>query len=279
MLQVATEQDCRIVPRLALPAVPTVAAGKRLWEMTEWMPGVPATQDATLQHVHAGAAAIGRFHRSVRPLGVSYGPAPAVDSRLQRCREIRDAIPVIVNRPRFSSGHHELDLAVDRAGQLLRANWTEVDAKITRSLRRYDGLSVPTQYVLRDVHQDHVLFEATRVVGLIDFDAIRVDTPMTDLARWVGGFEQFPETDLWTTAMAGYQQNSPFPQEETEDFRGAELGIRLAFATKWISLANWVIWLAIEKRSFPAAPFQLANRVAKWVRSCDPGDLGGVQKH
>ena len=135
------------------------------------------------------------------------------------------------------------------------------------------------QYVLRDVHRDHVLFDGKTVVGLIAFDAIRGDTPMTDLARWVGGFEPFNEDDLWGAAMAGYQQNSPFPQKQPGQTNLEQMGRDIAFATRWISLANWAIWLTIDHRSFPGGPISVAQRISKWVNSCESGQLGGVWKH
>src|SRR5205085_7730253 len=42
------------------------------------------------------------------------------------------------------------------------------------------------QPAIRDVHHEHVLFTGDQVTGLIDFGALRIDTPLTDVARLVG---------------------------------------------------------------------------------------------
>ena len=130
---------------------------------------------------------------------------------------------------------------------------------------------MPTQYVLRDVHRDHVLFTDQKPTGLIDFDAIRVDTPSTDLARWVGSFlDGRKETEmLWETALAGfydvYSLNGK--SKVAIDHRLAK---DICFSTTWISLVNWLDWLLCQQRSFPPGPEFVAARVRELIRLADP---------
>lgn len=272
----AREHGCPIVPRLADPSIPWAAAADSLWELTEWMPGEPVSLEADSEHVRSGAAAIALFHKSVSPMGVFQAPPPAAETRVRRCKELQQSLPAILQSPPFDSGHVGLDGSIDRARELLRTNWSEVNGRITRSLSRYEDVTVPNQYVLRDVHNQHVFFQARTVTGLIDFDAIRVDTPMTDLARWVGSFHGIPEVEAWNAAMAGYQEHSPFSQCDQESVQ-VELAKEISFATKWISLANWVVWVVGERRSFPGGPDQVANRIGEWVGSCHSRDLGDLR--
>ncbi len=274
------DQGCEIVPRLQasgasedqeLKSVPTVVSvGSDHWELSQWMPGDPLAVTATLDQIRRGAAAIASFHRSVRGLGTTLQRPPAALLRISRAGELDRLLPQLLDHPTPRIGDSpELSAAIDRAIRLLRPNWSEVSRRISRSMSRYASGNVQTQYVLRDVHRQHVLFDKQVVSGLIDFDAIRVDTPMTDLARWVGGFLDGSRPGVWDVAMAGYHENSPFSKER--DIPSQEgLARELCYATTWIGLANWVVWVVAEKRPFPGGSRRVAARIDELIRLTAP---------
>jgi Ser/Thr protein kinase RdoA (MazF antagonist) len=238
------------------------------WEMMQWMPGTAARSDAGLDQVRAGAEAIALFHASVRGLGERHQVAPAVTARLRRLHELATQIPAALERSGHASQEPELAEAVQAAARLIHWNWDAVQARIAESLRRYTDRKVHNQYVLRDVHREHILFDGRRPTGVIDFDAVRVDTPATDLARWVGSFLSGPEDpeDLWGAALAGFHAGSPLNQRTEMEF-DPNMAKDLCFATLWISVANWLVWLRCEQRTFPPGPKNTATRIRELLDS------------
>ncbi|MCG8650598.1 MAG: phosphotransferase [Pirellulales bacterium] len=267
------QQGCEFVPRLpgspaADDAVEIVAVDSQFWDLSQWMPGEPLSHDADLQSIQTGAAAIARFHQATRKLGTRRQPPPAVGARLARLDQLDRVLPAVLGGS--ISGFTDqagIQRVIERAADLLRLNWTEVRQRIRRSLIRYQDLPVETQCVLRDVHREHLLFEGGKVSGLIDFDAIREDTPVADLARWVGSFEASGGIDqVWDAALAGYFQISPSPPETVGDPHGS-LGRDIAFATTWIGLANWVVWMVVDMRQFSATEDRVVSRIGQLIRS------------
>jgi hypothetical protein len=257
-----------IAPETTLPAspsgLPSLITDQSLhWELSPWMPGDPLPIDATPKQIHRGAQAIARFHRAVRSMGVISQPPPAAAARVRRVKELDRLLPAALDRGAIASDNREMIAAVDQACWLLRHKWNEVSREITRSLSRYERVCVETQYVLRDVHRLHVLFEHHKVTGMIDFDAIRIDTPMTDLARWLGSFPA--EEPIREAVLAGYYEDSPSSDVQARRIEEELMG-ELGWASPWISLANWVAWVALEDWSWPGGTGHVAARITELIR-------------
>ena len=217
VMRFAREAGCGIVP--AVPAVgvsgPVFHEGDEVWDVVEWMPGQPLAADAAPEAVGSGAAAIAQFHRGVRPLVERVEIPLAVRSRQERLHRLRDLIPVLLSRPaptessldafaRRRDGSADPRVEPDRSllaktlvegRELLRDSWDDVSVRIGTVFSPARDLPRRVQTVLRDVHREHLLFVDHSVSGLIDFDAVRVDTPATDLARWVCRFLVEPRSD------------------------------------------------------------------------------------
>lgn len=271
----ARHQGCEFVPELSATAAETtvVLSGGRLWELAEWMPGQPLTLSASPAEIQAGAAAVARFHASAAELGVSDQPPPAVAARLRRLQQLGDLLPRAL-QPTRSVVDTEPVLAetLGRAGRLLGEQWPAAAERVTRGLAPWADAPIATQYVLRDIHREHLLFgggnpaslaagtgDRRNVTGLIDFDAVRIDTPASDLARWVSDFlvgrRDEAAEEVWRAAVAGFEQVRPFAIQHQR------LARELVIATSWISLANWLVWLNVERRQFPAGPEAVAKRI------------------
>lgn len=316
-------------PPLPLPLGPdgasAVAFDGGVWDVCRWLPGTPLGPDADDSLIAAGAAAIARFHRAVRPLGRFHRPAPAVAERLRRIERLASSPQRSVFDETFRLATSQLSLEglsgtrtfAPGGARTGTANWLDSamkdaefarawmnaarilgeqgQAALERSRRRlaaeYDR-PIPVQWVLRDVHRGHVLFQTGTVSGILDFDAMRVDTPATDLARWVSGFmagasgsvrggsvrdgsvrggsvrggsgggdvRRRPDA-IWQAALAGYRSVSPFSDREEH------LSRLLLPASLWISLANWCVWLAIEGRPFACGPSAVATRLDELSRA------------
>ncbi|MGB7326182.1 MAG: aminoglycoside phosphotransferase family protein, partial [Rubripirellula sp.] len=249
----ARRSGCVLVPEICGV---TTAVG-RPWDLVSWMPGAPAPADAPPDQIQSGAIALRQFHTAVAPYKQIQQPAPAVFARLRRIEELRPLVTQVLQSRHPPSTTETLPTtlsnAVERASEMLRRHWSPTADQITADLMGMQGRCVATQYVLRDCHRDHVLFSDGRPGGLIDFDALRIDTPSADLARWVGGFlagrDEAEEETVWQAAMAGFGLENVLEAQT------------IHAATVWSSLANWLVWIVLEQRSFPAGPDAVARRI------------------
>jgi Ser/Thr protein kinase RdoA (MazF antagonist) len=281
------ERGCALTPQL-YPIVPgktgeTVSSpqskvgpthrlvSNAFWQVMQWMPGQPLQETADLDSIERGAAAIAEFHRSVADLGSSTEPAPAIGARLRRAAELKPLVAQIMAMGPsavLEVTDPQLEAALFQARQLVIWKWDEVADTISRSLNQYVGEPLYNQYVLRDVHRENALFVEGHPTGLIDFDAVRIDTPWTDLARWAGSFlgGPHPSEKVWEASMAGFSRNHPLNQGAEMEF-GGHLARDLSIATNWIGLANWLVWLVLERRSFAASARGIASRIEGLRRS------------
>jgi Ser/Thr protein kinase RdoA (MazF antagonist) len=262
------------------------------WELATWLPGTPLADDASLDQIRAGAVALAWIHRALARTGVIDQRPMAVIERQKRISWLGKMLPQAWEISPDGRVPATLVPTITQAQMLLRARWTAVSATMFDSLRRLERDS-PTHYVLRDVHREHLLWRDNRITGVIDFDALRVDTPATDLARWASSFSMF-RSDRQTTidaVLAGYQQGKSFregrggsiavgssadgvPASQTLDdavFDRQDRHLRtlvgeLADSSIWISLANWVVWLVVESRQFPSHR-QVSERIVRLMEA------------
>lgn len=257
----------------------------RYWEMAAWLPGSawqpPRETSASgfdsrawEASLREAAAAVGRFHAACDPRHVSRGVAPTVMQRLRRIGELRpwlcsDPPPRVVA---------DFPASLREAGQLCRQIWAIEGRPLTAELEVYRSVALPLRPVLRDVHREHVLFSGDRVCGLIDFDAVRVDTAAADVARLVhsfacsaasawphggifssegvfesppgsfqknhlGYFHDWVNEELLGAAVAGLRQESSFSAQE------ASLARLLIALTGVLAPVNWMEWVAADRRS------------------------------
>lgn len=270
VMRAARNSGCQLVPTVLNSPI---QIDGYCWDLLPWMPGEPLAVDSSLPNIELGAAAIARFHSSTLHLGRRYQVAPAVTERLSRLIAIDQQLDAALDDAALDTVPRgnmtpSLSTAVHRATQLLRLNWNEVRPKISRSLSMHAQRNVATQFVLRDVHREHILFADDQPRGLIDFDAIRIDTPAVDLARWAGscwidGTNSNPRKmeTIWNSVMAGFRSKCTFRKGDFDESE-LEMARAIAFANPWISLANWLIWLLTEHRQFPSGPETVAQRIS-----------------
>ncbi len=60
--------------------------------------------------------------------------------------------------------------------------------------------------------------------------------------------------------MAGFCRQHALKQSREMEF-GGRFARDLSFATNWIGLANWLVWLVIERRAFGASSEVIAGRL------------------
>jgi homoserine kinase type II len=97
------------------------------------------------------------------------------------------------------------------------------------------------QPAIRDIHRDHVLFTGDEVTGLVDFGALRIDTPLADLARLIGSLAS-DNAAARQLALDAYAAVIPLSNTDRQlvdllDDSGILLGG-----------LNWLQWLYVERR-------------------------------
>jgi Ser/Thr protein kinase RdoA (MazF antagonist) len=209
--------------------------------------------------VSAGAAAIARFHEVTHGLGTERSAAPAISQRLKRLGELRHALPRVLADSRHWCGPAQL--AVEK----LRRDWPRLHNASELELQPWLHKAMPVQWVLRDIHREHILFENERVSGIVDFDAVRRDTVATDLARWVGSFADLDVAvgELWPEAIAGYTSVREISTCEQQ------LSSAIERASWYIHLANWVTWIAGKSQDIPGGIEAAQGRVSALLRRSD----------
>jgi Ser/Thr protein kinase RdoA (MazF antagonist) len=104
-------------------------------------------------------------------------------------------------------------------------------------------LQCPRQPCIGDIWHDHVLFVGEQVTGLVDFGALRIDTPAVDVTRLldslVGG-----DLQKWQFGLDAYQAvRSLVPPERQAISALVPVGTILAGC-------NWIRWIYVEHRTF-----------------------------
>lgn len=193
-------QAARAMGLLFVPAVQVTTCGQthvqvggRAWELLQWLPGRATYREApTLAKLRAAAQAIARIHLAWAAQ-TQVDSCPAVVRRLEAARE-----PL----PFVGIGHDPtlMALAQRAAGLLARYQGT-----IPTLLEPFAHLRCRLQPCLRDVWHDHLLYEGETLTGLVDYAAVEMDTPATDLARLLGSLVGDDDSG-WAEGLRAYRE-------------------------------------------------------------------------
>lgn len=272
-------------------ALPSSGAGSvledrrgRFWELTEWRPGRPVDSPTEAQMVGA-LGLLARVHRAADQAGVralfpgvspeEAGPSgvPAWERRRQRLLRVATHG---WQRPR-SCPDSTLAMAIERR----RARAAEALARhggppLLARLATLPVPAVPLQPVLRDVWRAHVLFDGSRVGGLIDLHAAGIDTPATDLARLLGSWRRGDAPDrsptargasgrismAWREALDAYREIRPLTAAE------ARLADLLHVSGVVGGLDHWFQWVLDDGKEF-RSPSTVEARVDFLLENLD----------
>ncbi len=216
-----------------------VHAAGLLWELTPWLPGCPCdATDITSQHVESACDKLALLHMRAKGLPSSEW-RNSTSLYLARVAELERQLadgnfehcdgsnliwwPFHLPRPAEALG---------RAVRQVRGQYALLDFN-----------KLPVQLVWGDAWISNFLFDQQRAVGLVDFVTVRPDTPMADLARLLGSVSG-PNNHWWRIGLAAYDS-----QRRLDDLEWQALGALYDIGTV-LSLANWLRWLAVERRTF-----------------------------
>ncbi len=243
----------------------------RLWELAPWMPGrADYHVDPRPEKLTAAMVALARFHIAVatfEPQGSSLQPtasshiesSPGIQQRLTQVERLLDgdfermrfAVQNMSGWPKFSQLANELLRLIEPRLEMLQ-----------RQLAAVVALPLVLQPCLRDIWHDHVLFEENVVTGIVDFGAMRVESPAGDVARLLGSLCGQDRAGAWAAGIAAYETVRPIAVSELKLLNVFEN------STNVLSGVNWIKWVAIEGRQFndPTAVYKRMEEIARALR-------------
>lgn len=220
----------------------------RLWELSTWLPGEPSPgDDPTASRVESAMAAIARFHRIAQLTGgYQEGIAPAVEQRLDFLARLERGLLERIVRAAMNPSRMEnsplAELAAAIGDALERIPWLLSQAY--QWLAPFAERPVPLQVCHGDLWHDNVLWEGDRVSGLIDCALMRIDTPASDLARFLGSVSGTRASNR-RAGLEAYSRICPLNDAQRE------LVAVLDFSSPPLAFLNWLGWILLENRQFP----------------------------
>jgi Ser/Thr protein kinase RdoA (MazF antagonist) len=238
------------VPFLATPIRTTagesfVRFDGHLWELAPWMPG---TADYELspnqQKLAAAMTTLAKFHSTVdgfpeRGLRQVAGAPPAIARRLSRLRELSHR------------GTDDLAKAIDidtwpELAPLARRFLGKIPSLLPSAIGQlapFANIILPVRPCLRDIWHDHVLFIGDEVTAIIDYGAMNIDTPATDVARLLGSLVGDDEAG-WHAGMKAYCANRALSADEER------AAYALDASSTILAGCNWLRWTYTDGRQF-----------------------------
>ena len=256
------------VPLPSSAGATAVEQAGHLWELTPWMPGA-ADYHQRPGRVRLAAAmeSLARFHAAAATVecprnASALQPAPALTERLQSLEEL---VQGRLSEIEFATRRTIAPQLDQRAEQLLNLTPDRLQPLLAH-IRSVAGRPLPLQPAIRDIWHDHVLFTGDEVTGIVDFGAMRIDTPLTDIARLVGSLVGDDNAER-RFALNAYSRLKPLSGSDCQlidllDQSGIALGG-----------LNWLRWLYLERRDMgPLDPIlKRLDAIIGRLRASAPG--------
>lgn len=242
----------------------------RLWEMAAYVDGYAVASPSQTQ-MRAAMQAIARVHDCLASLATepprlaqSRGFAERLGrARLLLSRPWRTLLTTPSPKVAFS---FPVEPLLARACDAFDAHG---GTRILDHLVHVDVPSVTCQVVLRDIWNEHILFDpvqASRIAAILDVHAMGIDAPATDLARLLGSWlpcESSVAESWWQNAIDAYGSVRPLGSTERQ------LVPVLAATSIVFGLDNWFRWTLEEGRTF-SEPKRVLSRIERLVDCLPP---------
>ena len=216
------------------------------WELTPWLTGTADYHaKPSPNRLKTALRALARFHLAAASFGElsgRNGPAPAIQNRQNTARRW-----LAGDLDRLAGAMSDRE-AVEwpelfRVGSRIVQQFRSVGPTIADQMAEVADLPVPIQPCIRDIWEQHVLFEGENVSGIVDFGAMRPDTVATDIARLVGSLAEDCRND-WDSAVQAYCDVRPLADNEHQ------LVAVLDRSSVALAGLNWLRWIYLDRRSF-----------------------------
>ena len=228
------------------------------WELSRWMPGEPIVEtEINDDQLRAAARALAEFHNTTSSLSQQQRMSPAVDFRCNMIDRL------------WATQFEQLQGTQDTSGV--------VDSGVKKNLLdqfRYQAHALRQQLewvrsvpvlqipIFGDIWSDHVLFNNDEVSGIVDFGAMKIESPCLDIARLFGSYADYSSEAL----RRGISYYVEFRELNDLDHSLIEL-----YDRAYVILAGvqWLIWIELEQRFFLDNE-AVRQRLHRLVRRCNP---------
>jgi homoserine kinase type II len=233
-----------------------------LWELTPWMPGVADFHaNPTRERLRTAIGALAHFHRlAAEPTTIGH-PLSLHDRAIQ-VRNFLGGLAETIPSGISQGLEPRLD---DEASRLFAAVRPLLPALKMR-LDLTASWSTPLQPAIRDIWHDHVLFTGDKVTGIVDFGALRIDTPLADIARLVGSLVG-DDAPARSFALDVYSELRPLT---ADDRRLIDL---LDHSGLVLAALNWLTWLYVDRRDMglPQPIIRRLDEILRRLERISPG--------
>lgn len=231
--------DCDFVarPQRTEDGMSYLQSNDGLWEVCTWMPGEPnigeLPSDDKLKHAMQSLA---KFHQSAAQVNFDFRASPGVKTRLIQLTGLESTVASIKATSHQSPALANLLMLLKRIPPNQLKGYMD-------ALGQFTSQTLPLQPVIRDLRSAHLLFTGDELTGLIDFDAMQMETIALDLTRSLGSLVP-DNVDRWQYALNAYSSVRPIQPAELELIK------ILDPINTILSALNWLTWIAIEQRQF-----------------------------
>jgi Ser/Thr protein kinase RdoA (MazF antagonist) len=238
-----------------------VETAERVWELTQWLAGrADFAEHPSAARLEAGCEALARLHLAWEAFTTPAEPCPAVRRRLKVLADWQGLLATGW-RPRLS------DPCLDPVGPLAERAWRGLPAwlqAVSRSLDPWVDFRRPVQPCLCDLWHDHLLFEGDRLVGLVDYGAVKADQVAVDLSRMLGSLVG-DDDQGWERGLRSYRRVRGLDGDQEQ------LARVLDRTGVFLGMTNWLRWLYHERRPYENLSAiarrleHLLNRIETWT--------------
>ena len=214
--------------------------------VSPWLPGEPLCPQIGNDLQLLAINALAKFHSLVRSQSnrmISLREAPAVAQRVEMLADA--AIPALT----------------DKGGPIMERLRSGIESALPDARAATGTIpDIPTTIhpVQVDARPEHFLLHDGEVTGQIDFDAMRVDTPLIDLARLTGELAQ-GDAERRTRLVQAYG-----------DASGEQVDPRLIHGLDHsgavLAALNWARWLSAGARLTPAVQQRIEELLGRMGR-------------
>jgi Ser/Thr protein kinase RdoA (MazF antagonist) len=237
---------------------PMCRADDANWELSLWMSGNPiAETEINDDQLRAAARALAEFHNTTSSLSQQQRASPAIEFR---CTMIDRLWATQLEQLQATQ---DLSGVVDTGIKKMLLQQFRYQAHALRQqlelVRSVPVLQIP---IFGDIWSDHVLFNNDEVSAILDFGAMKVESPCLDIARLFGSYADYSAEAL----RRGISYYSEF-----RELNDLELGLIELYDRGYVLLAGiqWLIWVELEQRVFVDNE-AVRQRLQRLVRRCEP---------